>query len=176
MQRYRPNSKGITIIELLIVLTIIGIMAGIATPNFTRMVRRNRVKSLAIELLSALRRERSRAISLNRRIQMEIDTTNKTYSVTLEAYTLYDPLSADPFHPKILSQEEPQNLTVDYPFDPRNWLDGLTGSPDPFVVSFTPSGTVQMLSVAIGSIRIEGYGYKFEIKIYKAGQIDMFRI
>lgn len=163
-------------IELLIVVTIIGIMAGIATPNFTRMIRRNRVKSLSIQLLSALRRERSRAISLNRRIRMEIDTTNKTYSVTLEAYTLYDPLSADPFHPRILSQEEAQNLVVNDPFDPRDWLDAVISSPDPFVVTFTPSGTVQMLSVAIGSIRIEGYNYKFEIKIYKAGQIDMFRI
>jgi hypothetical protein len=65
---------------------------------------------------------------------------------------------------------------LDAPFDPRNWLNEvLTVSPDPFSITFTPSGTVQM-SVPISSIEVRGYHVGYEIKIYKAGQIDLFQL
>jgi hypothetical protein len=106
---------------------------------------------------------------------VEVDKTNKTYTVKRLAYTLYDPLSPDPFHPIILSQEDEETLLSNVPFDPKSWLhDEVTVSPDPFSITFTPSGTVQM-SEPIGIIEIRGYHVRYEIKIYKAGQIDLFQ-
>jgi hypothetical protein len=88
---------------------------------------------------------------------------------------LYDPLSPDPFHPIILSVEEEETLLLNVEFDTRNWLkDELEVSPDPFSIIFTPSGTIEM-SEPTGSVKIRGYHVGYEIKLYKAGQIDLFR-
>lgn len=55
--------RGFTLIELMIVLTLIAIMAGIGVPGFQTMVQNNRLTSATNSLLSALQYARSEAVT-----------------------------------------------------------------------------------------------------------------
>lgn len=58
--------KGITIIELLIVLAVIGIMLGVATPQFYKMRENQVLKSAVQNVLSSVDKARSQTLaSLN---------------------------------------------------------------------------------------------------------------
>lgn len=55
--------RGFTLIELMIVLTLIAIMAGIGVPGFQTMVQNNRLTTTTNSLLSALQYARSEAVT-----------------------------------------------------------------------------------------------------------------
>ncbi len=178
MRCSQTKMKGVTLMEILIVVAIIGILSGIAIPNFIGIVRNNRVRARAIGLVNVLRNERARAISLQREIQVTIDKDNKTYSVQQLEYTLHDPLSADLDAPDILSEEDAKDLVVSMPFDESDWLDHETEPvaiyPDPFTVIFKPSGIIEMTGGAIiATVSLKGKRLGFEIELYKGGQIKL---
>lgn len=58
-------SMGFTLTELLIVLTIVGILASMAVPSFQSMIHNQRVKSASFELFASLMVARSEAIKRN---------------------------------------------------------------------------------------------------------------
>lgn len=59
----RKRSCGYTLIELLIIIAIVGLILGIAYPNFLKMQRRIALKSAAGELRAIFHLTRMRAIS-----------------------------------------------------------------------------------------------------------------
>lgn len=58
-------SKGFTLVEMLVVVTIIAILAGIAMPSFQGLIRSQRVKNASFELFASLMVARSEAIKRN---------------------------------------------------------------------------------------------------------------
>lgn len=58
-------SSGFTLIEMMVVLCIITILAGVVIPSFQSMLRNQRVKSASFELFSSLVVARSEAIKRN---------------------------------------------------------------------------------------------------------------
>jgi len=56
--------------ELMIVVMIIGIMASLAAPSFSDLIKSQRMKSVASDLNAALARTRSEAIKRNRSVTM----------------------------------------------------------------------------------------------------------
>ena len=56
------DSKGFTIIELMIAIAIAGIMAAVALPNFSAMLKNNCMTTNANRLVSSLQLARSEAI------------------------------------------------------------------------------------------------------------------
>jgi prepilin-type N-terminal cleavage/methylation domain-containing protein len=169
--------KGVTLIEMIAVITIIAIIVGISIPNFMIAVRNNRVRTRSIAMLNILRDVQSQAVSLNRDIVMQLDAQNKTYTVTRAAFTLYDPLSPDLSHPIILNKEDAEILQANVPFDQWNWLvDGVETDPASFAVTFTPSGTIQMQGVVIASVKLKGKHIGYEIELYRAGQIKFSQL
>lgn len=78
-QQYRPPSPsaappvrsravGYTLVELLVVITIIGIVSAIAFPSFREMINANRLTGAANELVASLQIARAEAIRRNARV------------------------------------------------------------------------------------------------------------
>ena len=75
---------GFTLIEILIVISIIGIVAAIATPSFIKSIERAKLKSVS-ELLSAdLKWAKTEAIRTNQNITIDFtDGVNGTWSYAI---------------------------------------------------------------------------------------------
>ncbi len=56
--------------ELLIVVVVIGILAGLAAPSFSELIKSQRIKSMAADLNASLSLARSEAIKRNRNVTM----------------------------------------------------------------------------------------------------------
>ena len=61
----RPHARGFTLIELMIVVTLMAVMLGIAAPSFRDFMAGQRVKTAAGEYASTLVQARSEAIKRN---------------------------------------------------------------------------------------------------------------
>lgn len=60
--------RGISLIEQLMVLLIIGILLGIAAPSFRRLLVRNELQSAQTDFIAALQNARSTAVTSSRRV------------------------------------------------------------------------------------------------------------
>lgn len=78
----RQYAKGFTLIELLIVLAIFVIIASIAVPSFTTMVRNAETRSAAESLLSGVQKARAQAVSRNTRVEF-VAATDTSWTVQL---------------------------------------------------------------------------------------------
>ncbi len=60
------RSKGLTLIELMVVVAMLGVLAALAAPSFADMLRRMRVESMREELQASIANARVEAISRGR--------------------------------------------------------------------------------------------------------------
>lgn len=63
--RKLSNGKGISLLEMLIVVALVGILALIAAPAFSDLVERNRTRALADLLRAGLAQARARSVIAN---------------------------------------------------------------------------------------------------------------
>jgi prepilin-type N-terminal cleavage/methylation domain-containing protein len=69
------NNSGMTIIELMVVIGILAILAGIAIPGFIGWLPNYRLRSAADEVQSTLQNARLRAVRENAIVSVNFDTT-----------------------------------------------------------------------------------------------------
>ena len=76
------EEQGKTLAEVLVVLAVIGLMAGLAGPSFVAMTARVEARSAAAEIASELRLARQLAMARRERLRVVFDQTSRT--VTLQ--------------------------------------------------------------------------------------------
>jgi prepilin-type N-terminal cleavage/methylation domain-containing protein len=75
------ENKGVSLIELLIVLVIVGIIAGFGLPEYGRFLAKSRVRRAATELMQNMRLTRTMAIKENRTYLITLDPATNTYRI-----------------------------------------------------------------------------------------------
>lgn len=77
------RSDGVTLIELMIAISIMGILMAIATPSFLQMRQNAQFRQAAADFASALREARARTASANleHRVEFPVMTPNQ-YTIT----------------------------------------------------------------------------------------------
>jgi len=76
--------SGFTLMELMIVIAIIGIMSGIAIPNFIGWLPDYRLRNAARGLLTDVQQTRLLAVKNNQDCAIVFDTANKRYLICLD--------------------------------------------------------------------------------------------
>jgi len=69
------RQAGFSLIELLIGISILGILLGMALPSFSEWIRNNQVRMAAESLREGLQAARSEAVKRNTRVRLQLVTT-----------------------------------------------------------------------------------------------------
>lgn len=84
----KARKSGVTLIELLIVIVIVGILSTLGIPRINQIRAGLRIDAAAQQLVGSLRRARSEALKRNKSIKLA-KTGTTTYSVdSIGAFTL----------------------------------------------------------------------------------------
>ncbi len=81
------NQKGVTLIELIVVMVIIAIGAALTTPNIGGWLRTYRLRSATRDVASTLRLAQIKAVSANTTYQVVFDTVNNSYIIQYQDTT-----------------------------------------------------------------------------------------
>ncbi len=79
-------SPGFSLIEMLIVVAMIAILAGVAIPSFASWRQNTLLNGSARDLFSTLKKTRLEAIKAHRNITVKFDTGKKEYTVSYSVY------------------------------------------------------------------------------------------
>ena len=74
------KQKGYSLTELMIVVSIIGILGVVAVPNFVTSTSSYKLKNISVDLCSNLRKARSVAVKMNTNVEVTFDIKKKEYS------------------------------------------------------------------------------------------------
>ena len=77
------RQSGFTLIEILVVLTLAGVLAGLAVPSFREFMASQRVKTASFDLVTALMMARSEAVKRNTSVSVSQATGGWTNGWTV---------------------------------------------------------------------------------------------
>jgi len=122
------SPRGFTLLEIIIVISIMGVLAAISTPTFLDWAREARYRDAARGVASALREARSRAISTNQECDVEFDIDTRHYWLSQGGTTVFD-YGTFPAEVKMATGEDCDNISGD----------GTSASDN--AIQFNPNGT-----------------------------------
>ena len=146
------QQRGMTLIEIVIVLALLGLMAMIGTPAMELWLERYRVRTAAQEIATSIQLQRMRAVSRNRDHSIQFDTVARTY----------DLFEGDPGTGVRLTPL-PMSLPMGVEFNVE------AGDPVEFAndrLTFHPDGSINTRNAVVESLFLEnGLGDTFEITV-----------
>lgn len=146
------KQSGFTLIEMLVTVSVLVILATVAVPSFTSIIRTNRAVSEANQVLSIITLARSEAIRRNRNVTVcaSLDGERCSGSTTwaLGAIVFVD---VAPFGQRSTSDSREALLQSAVPLSQVSTIttSGLAGG----VITYSPLG--RPLSNAMGNIQVE---------------------
>jgi prepilin-type N-terminal cleavage/methylation domain-containing protein len=123
--------KGFTLVELIVLIGIFAVLAGIAIPTFSNYVRNNRLASAVERMAADIQMARSMSIANGRVYRL---------TATAAGYTITDPLSGE-----IITNEQYHNsvsLVADMTSDFFPW-----GMADVGVVVLSGNGNIRTIQI-----------------------------
>ena len=72
----RTRARGLTLIELLTVLTLVGILLALGIPGFGTWIRDTRVRTVSEDIANGLRLAQAEAVARNRQVVLVRTTAN----------------------------------------------------------------------------------------------------
>lgn len=144
------KAGGFSLIELLIIMTLLAIVAGVAIPNFQRLVQANRAQGAAEELLAQLQYARSEAVLRNKIVIVEnLSGTERRWDQRLRIYVSGDQTPNRAFIPPASPPAPGNDLELRLHDGMNNTT--LTAIGDERVeewISFRPNGTLAIAGAA----------------------------
>ncbi|WP_428242489.1 GspH/FimT family pseudopilin [Gynuella sp.] len=72
----QKNTRGFTIIELMITIAVVAILATVAAPNMSDFLQRNQMNSYVFDVVGAIAATRSEAVTRGERVSFQSKTNN----------------------------------------------------------------------------------------------------
>lgn len=77
MQHHAPQLRGVTMLEMAVVMAIVAILAALAAPNFSQFIKNSQIKSGAESVENGLRLARAEAVRRNTLVRFQLTTSLK---------------------------------------------------------------------------------------------------
>ena len=139
MPRFNRSRQGFSLIELMVLVAIIGVIAGIAAPPIFRYVNSNRLQTNADMMASDL--QYARTLSVSRSVILQVSSTPAGYRVT-------DPSSGDIIRERTFEHGLGLALTQSSNFYPWGMADAtvfnISNSAGAMAVNLLPTGLVEV--------------------------------
>lgn len=90
MKKIYHNTRGVTIIELLVVVAIIGILSLLTLPNIPAIIAGHRLRTANNDLMAKLRSVRALAIAKGRTLELRLDLADQSFEVWKQSYVEYN--------------------------------------------------------------------------------------
>lgn len=78
------NSKGFTLIEMVSTVVIIGVLAALAVPLFSKTMEKLKLNAATRDVVSDIRWARSKAIASRTQVGINFNLSSKTYTVFMD--------------------------------------------------------------------------------------------
>ena len=78
-----PSAEGMSLLELVVVLAILGILLTTGLSNFSVWIGNSQIRAVAEAQLAALRSAKSEAIKLNSPVQIQFDADFRGWTITV---------------------------------------------------------------------------------------------
>lgn len=84
VHRSRQRNDGLTVIELMVVVALIGVLIALAAPSMRSLISAQRVQSINAELVTDLQFARSEAVRRNQPVHVRFRATDNCYVVYVD--------------------------------------------------------------------------------------------
>jgi len=149
------KKAGFTLIELMIVIAIMAILAGIAAPNFQTYMAQRRLNGAARQVMTDLMAARMKAVSLNQRVKVSFGSTH--------IYQIWNDANGD----ETVADDEGDDIARDIHPDYHDVTFRASANP-----VFQTRGTATISTITLTLTNSNSNGSK-DVEVYLTGRVKI---